>query len=106
MKFKLGLTIAFLLTFPGAYAVIAWSLADARTDNKSVVEMAEVYQSYFPFFTGTMKGTVLVLAGLSVSSVVVILNIQRGVTALQRGLRIAVLLIALVSGGMLGFSMM
>lgn len=106
MKFKLGLTLAFILACPGAWAVIAWTLADVETNGKSMGDMIAIYRKSFPLFAGAMKTTIICLAVLSFISVALCLYLNPGESRRRKTVRLIVLCIGLFSGALLCFALM
>lgn len=106
MKFKAGLLLALLLACPGLWAIITWSIADMNTNGKSSAERLDVYKASFPLFTGTMKQTILLLIGLCALSVALSLYLKPNGSGWQKGIRIFVLCVGLLTGAMLCFALM
>lgn len=106
MKFKAGLLLALLLAAPGLWAIIAWSIADNNNTSKDLEERLAAYKASFPLFAGTMKQTIVLLVGLCILSVALSLNLKHNGSGWQKGIRVFVLCVGLLTGAMLCFALM
>lgn len=108
MKNRDFLALSAVLVSPGAYGITSWFLIDAHSKGKKMSEMEGLYAHVLPVFQSSFATQRWILLGLALAALYFVLRNRTLIrdSFLRRIFRKTIMLVALLEGFFLLFSMM